>query len=96
MTIHFSECSSAIEVMYFVVVCILILTSIVGGLRVYTNEKEMAGKEAVLNEVLSGVSVFFTGRFLNDTGKKWRPLYVFSVIGLIVLILAGLYFKPCT
>ncbi len=96
MTIHFSECNSIVEILYFVVVCILILTAIIGGFRVYTNEKEMAGKEAVLNEVLSGISVFFTGRFLNDTGKKWRPVYILSVIGLIVLIFAGLYFKPCT
>ena len=96
MIISFSECSNTLESLYFIALCIFVTTSIIGGFGVYTNEKKMTEKKAYLNEIFSGVSVFFTGEFLNETGKKWRPIYVYSIVFLIILILIGVYFQPCT
>lgn len=95
MVIDLSSCTAFGSKAYFIFFCVLIITTIISGAFVYKNEKKMKGREALLNEIFAGVSVFFTGNFLNDKGKKWRPIYVFSFIGLVVLTLMGIFLDIC-
>jgi len=64
-------------------------------MMVFSNEKELEGKDAVFNAIFSPFDIFFTGKNLNKKGKKWRSFVVSSVLGLMILIALGLYFKPC-
>ncbi len=96
MVISFSKCGNGIEVLFFIALCVCIVLSIVSAIGVYANEKDMKGKDAITNELLSGISVFFTDKYLTERGRKWRPFYVFSILFLIILIVAGLVLKPCT
>jgi len=31
-------------------------------------------------ELWGGIDVFFTDKYLNQKGKKWRPIYLFSFL----------------
>ena len=65
------------------------ILAIVSGVLVYRNESQDIAKRPVFREMLGGIDVFFTGRYLNQTGKRWRLPYVVSVVTLISL---GSYF----
>ena len=61
-----------------------ILVAIISGAIVYKNESEEIKRKVFLRELLGGIDVFFTGKYLNSTGKKWRKPYVLSVTYIVV------------
>ena len=69
-----------------------IFVAIISGAIVYQNESEEIKSKVFLRELLGGIDVFFTGKYLNPTGKKWRKPYVLSVTYIVVWF-AYMWFK---
>lgn len=95
MHIHFSNCNTSIEMLYFILFGLSVLIAIISGMMVFSNEKELEGKDAVLNTILGPLNIFFTDKMLNKTGRRWRFFFIGSVLSIIVLMVLGLYFQPC-
>lgn len=95
MHIHFSNCETVIEVLYFIFSFLMVLTFIISGMMVFSNEKELEGKDAIFNSIFSLINLFFTGKYLNKKGKKWRVPFISSILGIVLVIIIAFYFKPC-
>ena len=64
-----------------------LLISIVCGAFVFTNQTGSREKKPVIiDEIYESLIVFFTGKYLNDKGKKWRPFYCISIFITIFII----------
>ena len=96
MHIHFSNCNTSIEILYFILSGLSVLIAIISGMMVFSNEKELEGKDALLNAILGPLNIFLTDKSLNKTGKKWRFFFIGSVLSIIISMILGLYFQPCS
>lgn len=95
MVMNFNECDSVLAQLSIVVLGFSILLAIFSGFRVYTNESSEIKKKPFLREIMGGFDVFFTGRFLNETGRKWRVPYVCAFGYIICWIMYSYFFSVC-
>lgn len=65
---------------------LLLVSTLVSAIMVYSNEKEVFTKKLLIYEILGPLDVFFTDEFLNKRGKKWRPIYLASVSLLVLFV----------
>ena len=56
-----------------------IIVAIVSGIMVHSNENREIKNKPIYREILGGLDVFFTGKYLNERGKIWRIPYILSV-----------------
>lgn len=91
MVINFYECGSVLDkASVFLAVCSVFMACI-SGIFVHSNESDELDDRPIFREFLGGLDVFFTGRYLNETGKKWRIPYVVSMVYMVLFFL----FPPC-
>lgn len=81
MEIRFEDCSSferlsVIFLVGFIFLCIL------AGYFVFTN-RLVEKKMPFIFNLLEGVDVFFTSKYLNKLGKIWRIPFVISVFYIV-------------
>jgi len=57
---------------------------IISGLIVYSNESKEIQNKPILKEILGGIDIFFTSRYLNKKGKKWRPYFLLSIFYILI------------
>ena len=95
MVINFNECGSVFAQASIVILGISVLLAIFSGFRVYTNESSEIKGKPLLREIIGGVDVFFTGKFLNEVGRKWRIPYVCAVGYIICLAVYSFFFSIC-
>ncbi|OZG69976.1 hypothetical protein BTA51_28300 [Hahella sp. CCB-MM4] len=93
--IDFNACDSIVDKVSIVILILSILMAILSGIGVYSNESEEIKKKEIFREVLGGLDVFFTGRYLNSTGKKWRRPYLVSILYIVMWCLYAHHFIEC-
>jgi hypothetical protein len=62
------------------------------GILVYSNSKKLTGREAFLEEMFAIVHILITSRFLNDTGRKYRPFFLVSAGALCMVVIFESYY----
>jgi hypothetical protein len=95
VVINFNECSSVFSQASIVLLGFSILLAIFAGFRVYINESSEIKSKPFLREIMGGLDVFFTGRFLNESGRKWRLPYVCAVGYIICWVIYSYFFSIC-
>lgn len=53
----------------------------------YANVKLKDDKVDWYFEILGPIFVLLTGNYLNKTGKKWRQIFIYSLLIFLVLLL---------
>lgn len=78
---------STMEQVLSILFVISVLVTIVSAVMVFTNESEEIQGKPLLREIMGGLDVFVTSRYLNETGKVWRIPFLIGIayIGFWVL-----------
>ena len=71
-------CASHINILFEWSIHIALLVLVLSGCGVYSNELKDK-KFSLIRELTLGVNVLWTGRYLNSTGKKYRPYFCASL-----------------
>lgn len=80
---------TTVEQVLSILFVISVLVTIVSAVMVFTNESEEIQGKPLLREVMGGLDVFVTSRYLNETGKLWRVPFL---IGVTYIVFWVLYF----
>ena len=64
-----------------------ILCAIISGALVYGNQRNTDKRFLLLRDMTEGINVFFTSKYLNETGKRWRPYFLISVLYIVFYFL---------
>lgn len=72
---------------------------IVSTVMVYGNEdgndSDMAWPTAIVLWASGFLTVFFTSKYLNPVGKRWRPVFIGSFFSVLVLFFIGKWYGIC-
>ena len=66
-------------------VVLIALFWIISLIMVFSNQDSSKYKSWLHEELLGGLEMFFTKKYLNDKGRKWQPYLAFSTLVLIVI-----------
>ena len=94
MNITFTNCTSIYEQAAFWLLPIAILMTIVSFFMVFVNENVPKSKW-LLFEVLGPLHPIISSKYLNEKGKKWRPVLIFSLLCIITDAIVFKLFNVC-
>ena len=83
--IAFDDLNNLQKVLSIVFVISIILV-IISGFFVVTNETEEIKGKPFLRELLGGLDILFTSKYLNHAGKKWRIVFLISLFYIILWV----------
>lgn len=83
-----SDCASESEKYIFIFICMSTLLSMISGVLVFSNERK--NREFSSYDLLGFLYIVFSGKPLNDTGRKWRPVFLLM---LLISLLGSYYVK---
>jgi len=93
-------CSNDFEIAYMVVTVLLFPLLGYSGFKVYNNEdgddKEISFSTGLSLWSLGFLSVFVTNKYLNSTGKKWRPYFIVSFVLTVLAFVGSSVFGICS
>ncbi len=84
---------TTIEQFLSILFAISVVITILSAFMVYKNESEEIKQKTFLRELLGGLDVFVTSRYLNEQGKIWRVPFL---IGMVYIIFWVIYFLDKT
>ncbi len=92
MTLASSNCSSDLELGFFIVLITFALLLIVSIALVFMNESDdnKSSWKSIPLIWLWPLRPLWTGEGLNDFGRKWRPVYIVSLI-VTILVSSAMY-----
>lgn len=90
-----AECSNIWEIYYMVVLAIAFIIFIISAFFTLDNQNENKSKYPNAMDILGIFYLFFSGKLLNAKGKKWRPVFIVSLLFLVIMAIGSNSFDIC-
>jgi hypothetical protein len=78
-----------------VVLAIAFIILIISAFFTLDNQNENKSKYPNAMDFFGIFYLFFSGELLNAKGKKWRPVFIFSLLILVIMAIGSNSFDIC-
>ena len=92
MVIEFADLNG-IEKLLSVFFIVGIIVTLISAFMVFTNESDEIKGKPLLREIMGGLDVFVTSKYLNKTGKFWRIPFLVSITYIVLWVLYFFWIK---